>query len=181
MPVASPRKRWNARHAARTEREQPPCDWLVAQRDLLEPLARGRALDVAAGRGRHAFHLASLGFVVDAVDVSDVAVDTIERRRRREGATVRAYRAELPASAFPLPAYDVVLVVDFLERALFPRLEAAVAPGGVRIYEAFTRDHAGMRAEFALRPNELLHAFPALRVLRYRDTGPRAGVVARRA
>ena len=48
------------------EGQTPPTDWLLANEDLLP--RSGRALDVACGRGRHAFWLAERGLAVDAVD-----------------------------------------------------------------------------------------------------------------
>jgi hypothetical protein len=65
------------------------------------------------------------------------------------------------------------VVTNYLWRALFPALKAAVAPGGVLIYETFAQAHAALgrprRLEFLLRPGELIE------VLRDGDAGGRAG------
>ena len=42
----------------------------------------GRALDVACGDGRNALYLAQLGYMVDAIDVSDVAIDALRAHDR---------------------------------------------------------------------------------------------------
>ncbi|MGW2238456.1 class I SAM-dependent methyltransferase [Streptomyces sp. NPDC001759] len=52
-------------------------------------VAPGRALDLGCGPGRNALYLASLGFEVDAVDLSPVAVDWARERARETGAEVR--------------------------------------------------------------------------------------------
>ncbi|GAA2923760.1 class I SAM-dependent methyltransferase [Streptomyces enissocaesilis] len=52
-------------------------------------VAGGRALDLGCGPGRNALHLASLGFEVDAVDLSPTAVAWAEDRAREAGADVR--------------------------------------------------------------------------------------------
>ncbi|MGW0564693.1 class I SAM-dependent methyltransferase [Streptomyces sp. NPDC003016] len=52
-------------------------------------ITAGRALDLGCGPGRNALHLASLGFEVDAVDLSPTAVAWAEDRAREAGADVR--------------------------------------------------------------------------------------------
>ncbi|WP_351231901.1 class I SAM-dependent methyltransferase [Streptomyces sp. NPDC002133] len=54
-----------------------------ADRGLITP---GRALDLGCGPGRNALHLASLGFDVDAVDLSPAAIAWAEDRAREAGA-----------------------------------------------------------------------------------------------
>ena len=55
--------------------------------------------------------------------------------------------------------YDVVVVVHYLHRALFPALIAALAPGGVLVYETFTVAQAARgrptNPAFLLEPGEL--------------------------
>lgn len=55
-------------------------------RSLITP---GRALDLGCGPGRNALHLASLGFQVDAVDLSPAAISWAEERAREAGADIR--------------------------------------------------------------------------------------------
>ncbi|WP_406301415.1 class I SAM-dependent methyltransferase [Streptomyces sp. NBC_00885] len=52
-------------------------------------ITRGRALDLGCGPGRNALHLASLGFEVDAVDLSPAAIAWAGDRARAAGAEVR--------------------------------------------------------------------------------------------
>ncbi|WP_455358710.1 class I SAM-dependent methyltransferase [Streptomyces sp. SYSU K21746] len=73
-----------------------PVPFFVAKPDehLVSYLDRGlitggRALDLGCGPGRNALHLASLGFEVDAVDLSPAAVAWAEDRAREAGAEVR--------------------------------------------------------------------------------------------
>ncbi|MFF3541685.1 class I SAM-dependent methyltransferase [Streptomyces platensis] len=64
-----------------------PDEHLVSylERGLIAP---GRALDLGCGPGRNALHLASLGFTVDAVDLSPAAVAWAEDRAREAGARI---------------------------------------------------------------------------------------------
>ena len=71
------RERWNERYADGGLEPFPdaPAEWLVAHEALLP--GGGRALDVACGDGRNAVYLAQLGYMVDAIDVSDVAIGAL--------------------------------------------------------------------------------------------------------
>ncbi len=151
-----------------------PSEWLVDNRTLILSAAGRRALDVACGDGRNAAYLARLGFAVDAVDVSDVAVQAIQVAAADLGLAVHARRMDLAEVGLPAEAYDVIVQTYFLERGLFRALEEALAPGGILIAETFVRaDPAelGGRVDprFLLEPGELAATFTGLRVLRYQE------------
>jgi len=60
---------------------------------------------------------------------------------------------------WPEGVYDVVVVVHYLHRPLFPALQAALRPGGILVYETFTRAQAERgkptNPAFLLEPGEL--------------------------
>src|SRR6266568_7686133 len=65
---------------------------------LLDVVARrgsGVALDLGAGEGADAIRLAKLGYKVDAVEVSAVACEKIERFARSEGVCVNVRNEQL--------------------------------------------------------------------------------------
>src|SRR5437763_2642105 len=72
------RRYWNERHASAIFNDEP-APWLVEHQELIEKEPRGRALDIACGGGRNALFLAELGFEVDALDISDVAIERVRR------------------------------------------------------------------------------------------------------
>ena len=96
--------------------------------------ASGAALDLACGSGRHARYLAELGLQVEAVDRDAAALAQLEGVPR---VTTRC--ADLEAGAWPYAGctFDAIVVTNYLHRPLFPLLAAALAPGGVLIYETF--------------------------------------------
>lgn len=183
---------WNERY--RQEEAVPergPAPFLVEHIGLLP--GRGRALDVAMGTGRNALYLASLGYQVTGVDISPVAVDFCQREAQRRGLAVEAVCADVGAYPLPQAAFDVVLNFYFLDRPLCPRLAEALRPGGVLVFETFTREQrrygwGPQQDAFLLRPGELAQLFPNLETLVYREgtveseRGPKAvaGLVARR-
>jgi SAM-dependent methyltransferase len=162
----SARETWNARYRERGTAPGPPSAWLVANQALL----RGtRALDVACGTGRHARWLARLGFTVDALDISEVAIEALQGV-----AGVHARAVDLEREPLPTGAYDVVVLINYLQRDLFAGAAAALAPGGVLIGETVTRAHVeqlghSFDERFLLEPGELREAFGSLEVLRYEE------------
>jgi tellurite methyltransferase len=190
------RERWNRRWAGRgvPALTRPPARWLADNRDLLSAATpERRALDVACGDGRNAAFLAQLGFAVDAVDISDVAIDAIAAAAAARGLAITARRRDLEREPLPDGPYDAITVFNYLQRDLFGPLEAALSPGGILVYETFTAAHArelghDVDERYLLAPGELREAFPSLRVLRHREVidergdHPRAvaGLVARR-
>lgn len=136
-----------------THAAAPPSDWIVRWAPLLPPCAQ--VLDVACGHGRHARWLAGLGHHVTAVDRDPALLAPL-------AGLATTLVADLEADPWPLPGrtFDAVVVTNYLWRALLPALMAAVAPGGLLIYETFAQAHAALgrprRPEFLLRPGELI-------------------------
>ena len=179
---ASARERWNERYAGDgfCAFEAEPGEWLAEHAELLGELARERgaprALDVACGDGRNARLLAELGFAVDAIDVSDVAIGALTRAAAERGPAVRAAVADLERDGLPQGTWDVVVCMNYLQRDLFGALEGALEPGGLLLCETFARAHVeelgrSFNPAYVLERNELLRAFAGLHVRHYRE-GP---------
>lgn len=133
---------WNDFYGDRTKRVPffvaKPDESLVsyAERGLIAP---GRALDLGCGPGRNSLYLASLGFEVDAVDLSDEAIGWAAQRAREAGAEVRFHHGDAFALAGSVLTGPYDLIYDsgcfhhlpphrrISYRALLDRL---LAPGG---------------------------------------------------
>ena len=170
------REKWNRRYAERGLRPFPdrPSEWLEENRSLLIPAGAGRALDVACGDGRNSIYLARLGFTVDAVDISDVAVAALRAAAVDRGLAVHTRWMDLEVGSLPVARYDVIVQINYLQRELFRALERALTPGGIVIVETVTRAHVEelgnhFDPRFVLDHNELLRAFPDLHVRHYRE------------
>jgi len=147
-----------------------PVDWLAAHRDLLAAQPRGPALDVACGLGRHAMMLAGMGFTVDALDVSDTALESLDAQARRRGRAIHTERVDFRTDEWrPERSYQVVVDTYFLERSLFGRLADALAPGGLLFFETFMEGQPDCNPGFLLTPGELQSAFARLDVLDARE------------
>ena len=129
----------------------------------------GRALDIAAGAGRNARFLAEKGMAVEAVDISDAAVERLTGLHP----SISAIRADLDTWEIPENRYAIVLNIRYLNRRLFPYIREALIPGGVLIAETFLEspgeENHFSRRDFLLRENELLHGFLSLRIRYYAE------------
>ena len=159
-----------------------PSRWLVDHARVLP--SSGHALDVASGSGRNAFWLAARGLNTLAIDRSSSSVAEIRatasqlHRRDARPADHLPLRAEVvdlevEGATLPVSAFDVVVVVHYLHRALFPALKAALRPGGVLVYETFTRAQAQRgrptNPAFLLEPGELRTLVAPLEILFERE------------
>src|SRR3954463_15586819 len=151
--------------------------------------ARGgrlRALDVAMGTGRHALMMARAGLVTFGVDAKLSAVEAAGcggklggvqgggEPPRRERLRINAWCADVTQHPLRRGWFDVVVVTRYLQRDLFPQLRAAVAPGGLILYETFTTHQRALgrpptSPDHLLEPGELRVAFEAVDVLGYEE------------
>jgi SAM-dependent methyltransferase len=146
---------------------EEPSPWIRRWADLVLP--GGTVLDVACGRGRHLRWFARHGHPVVGVDRDADAIAAV----RDVGETVVA---DIENGPWPFAGrqFDAVIVTNYLWRALFPQLLAAVAPGGVLLHETFAQGNETVgkpsRPDFLLAPGELLRAYGGeLRVVAYED------------
>lgn len=163
----SERAKWDARYGTRLEAAAPaPSPFLTAHRALLPA---GRALDVAAGDGRHALWLARQGFAVDAIDLSHAGLVRLRAAARREQLEIDAVQADLEEYPLPTHRYAAVVNTRYLQRSLFAALRCSVRPGGVVAFETFLREQARIghprNPAFLLEPGELRDAFAGFEIL----------------
>jgi SAM-dependent methyltransferase len=119
----------------------------------------GSVLDLACGSGRHGRLFLERGHPVTFVDRDLSGTADLEGI-----AGVERIGADLEGAPWPLGErrYAGVVVVNYLWRPLLPALIAAIAQGGVLVYETFAagqeRYGSPRRREFQLNPGELLGA-----------------------
>jgi SAM-dependent methyltransferase len=166
-----------------------PARWVTEHANLLPPC--GDALDVACGRGRHALWLATRGYRVRAVDRDAALVHALAEKAAGRGLALRADVLDLESDSvtFGTDAFDVIIVVHYLHRPLFPVLARALRPGGTLVYETFLRQQASRgkptTPAFLLEPGELRDLVAPLEIVVERegeyDGRFVASVVARRS
>ncbi|MDP2240723.1 MAG: class I SAM-dependent methyltransferase [Burkholderiales bacterium] len=146
-----------------------PSAWVCRWAGLVP--AGGRVLDVAAGGGRHARYFAARGHPAEAVDRNAAALAGLAGIPN-----ITTTCADLESGPWPYAGqtFAGIVVANYLHRPLFPHLLAALAPGGVLIYETFAagNEKYGRPAnpDFLLQPGELLELVRGrLGVIAYED------------
>ncbi|MDF9811088.1 class I SAM-dependent methyltransferase [Streptomyces sp. SPB162] len=121
------------------------------ERGLIAP---GRALDLGCGPGRNALHLASLGFEVDAVDLSPAAITWAEDRAREAGADIRFHCADAFTATGLNGPYDLIHDSGCFHHlpphrrvSYLALLDRALAPGGHLALTCFAAGETGMGSE----------------------------------
>jgi dihydroneopterin aldolase len=161
--------------AAHRSTESRPASFLLEQSHRL---SKGRALDLAAGKGRNSLHLLRHGMAVEALDRDEAGLNALLAAAQAgglSGLTTRTLDLEQDADNPPNlghEQYDVIVVFFYLFRPLFGPIMQALKAGGVLVYETFLIDnyfkyHHPRRWEFCLAHNELLRLTSSLRVLHY--------------
>lgn len=192
---------WDAKHglAANEVAAEAPAGILT---ELWSLLPAGPVLDLACGRGRNALFLAGNGAKhgrhVTAVDWSGAALDILEERAKAQNIAVRRIQridetktparagidllqVDLEAAALPPNRYSVILCVRYLQRSLFPQISRALRPGGMLLFETYTRaqlDFSGGPRDPAhlLNTGELRRVFPELETVFYRELRAEQGI-----
>jgi cyclopropane fatty-acyl-phospholipid synthase-like methyltransferase len=148
-----------------------PNAWLEAQAIRLK--AGSRVLSLGEGEGRNAVWLATQGHRIEAVDGSSVGLEKAQRLAATRGVTIQATVADL-ATFVPAPgAYDAVVLIFLhlplpLRALVHARAQAALAPGGVLVIEAFTPRQLAFtsggpkQVEALYEPETLRQDFPGI-------------------
>jgi tellurite methyltransferase len=198
MPASNPSNLpsdWDARHrAAALGTPDEPASFV---RELLPLLPTGPALDLACSAGRHTLLLAARQQEVTAVDSSSAGLDILERRARDAGLAISRVRspekivasrrgidlihADLERAILGAYSFSLIVCVQYLQRSLFGQMERALAPGGMLLFETYTRAQlefpGGPRnPDHLLELGELRTAFPSLRLLFYRELRAGKGI-----
>lgn len=147
--------------------------------NYLPIIPRGKALDVAMGKGRNAIYLASQGFEVTGLEMDRESISICQDEANKKGIRIDARCVDLEdleSYQIESSAYDVIICFYYLQRNLIPRMKEALKTGGFILYETFLIDQHlktghPKRREYCFEHNELLKLFPDFRIHLYRE-GP---------
>lgn len=143
---------------------------------LINNLARfpkGKALDIACGRGRNTLYLAAQGYAAEGFDRDPEAIAFLNAEAQRRGLSCAGTEADLEGER-PLPEtrYDLITCFYYLDRNIVPEMKSHLKVGGVLVYETFLIDQHEKfgkpgRKTFCWDHNELLRSFFDLQILFY--------------
>ena len=170
----SNKERWNLKYEGTTYiYGKEPTAFLNEKLSLLK---KGKALVLAMGEGRNAVYLAENGFDVTGVDISAVGIEKCERLAEERGVVVNSVVADLTDYDMGSEQYDLITNFYFFDKSILPEVIDSLKPGGIFIFETYSRDHSKhskfgpKNPDYLVKPNELLEIFKSLRILYYEDT-----------
>lgn len=114
----SDRQKWDNKYRQKPDllKMRPPSPML---QKYLHFSTGKQALDLACGSGRNTLFLASKGYHVDAVDISRVALAHL--RQQVHNSSVSLIEADLDTFVPEQERYDLVVMANYLDRALIER------------------------------------------------------------
>ncbi len=167
--------KWNNKHKERLADMAEP---LPSERlnTLFAYLNGGKALDLACGLGGNSLFLADRGYEVEAIDISETAIEFVqelaEKKRLKINASVMDL-TELENLPFQKGTFDFVVIAYYLDRSLFPYVKGVIKEGGhffmETYYDSQKLERGRVSKQFRLRPNELLKEFRGWKVLFYEE------------
>ncbi|MEA1956242.1 MAG: methyltransferase domain-containing protein [Campylobacterota bacterium] len=159
------KQRWNIRHVKKPMRHKVS-DIL---KGYIEHSKVGDALDLACGTGRNTHFLDELGFMVDAVDLSDYALSQI-----RDTKNINKIEVDLDFYDLQKNSYDLIVNTNYLNRRLMQQMQESLKKDGLLIFETFIQAHTkpeqgSMNPDYLLQSNELLDVFKELEIIYYEE------------
>jgi len=100
------------------------------------------ALDLACGAGRNTLFLAKKGFKIFALDISNIALDTVEKLVQKENVEdlVHTSLSDLDEFAPEMPLYDLIIMSNYLDRDLIQRAKVGLKKDGLFFIETYMDD-----------------------------------------
>ena len=162
--------RWNKKYDTEVYLfGEKPIPFLV---DNIHILKKGKALDVAMGEGRNGVYLATQGFDVTGLDISEKGLEKAHALAAKNNVKIKTQVVDLETVEFEPDSYDLIICTYYMNRGLFKKFYDALKPEGMVLVETYNIDYLKYRefnAKWALNTNELLDIFKEMRIYRYRD------------
>lgn len=123
---------------------------------IVEKTKGKKALDVASGAGRNSIYLANNGFDVEALDISSVALEVLNNKGFKN---ISCKLVDLDEYEILKNNYDLIVMTNFLDRNLIPKLSNALKINGVLFIETYMEDELNEKIssnpDFLLKKDEL--------------------------
>ena len=144
--------------------------------ETVKGMKSGKALDLGMGQGRNAIYLAKKGWNVTGVDIADEAVALALKRAKESEVTIDARVVPMETFDFGINKWDLIVHVyeGCFDYARVNKIEKALKPGGVLVFEFFHRD-AGIemkRPTFGCETNavkSVVEQVGGFKILRYTE------------
>ncbi|GJL79570.1 MAG: hypothetical protein NPINA01_25590 [Nitrospinaceae bacterium] len=162
------KSRWDRKYDTETYIfGKTPIAFLVENLDLLP---KGKTLDIAMGEGRNGVYLATKGFDVLGLDISEKGLQKAHQLAKAQNVEIETRVVDLETHTLEKNTYDLIICTYYMQRDLFPQFKDALKPGGMALVETYNMDYlkySRFNPKWLLNTNELLEIFKDFKVIRY--------------
>ena len=169
------RNKWNEKHMERISLLKDPAP-NPRLKNLSAYLSGGNALDLACGLGGNSFFLARMNYQVQAIDISDVAINSIQEQASKYNLKIHPQvidLTELTNLNWENSPFSLVIISYYLDRSLFPIVKSIIKEDGYLFMETFYQspldENQGVSNQYKLHPKELLTEFADWTVLYFEE------------
>jgi len=124
--------------------------------NILSLVKGKKALDIACGAGKNSLHLANMGFDVVALDISSVALETLDEY---EYSNIKTKLTDLEGFTPLENSYDLIVMTNYLDRELIPKLLKTLTKDGILFIETYMEHESNSKKssnpDFLLQKEEL--------------------------
>lgn len=115
-----------------------------------------KALEIACGTGRNSIYLAQNGFNVDAYDISNIAIDFLNKQNIKN---LNTFVEDLENFTPKTNYYDFIVQTNYLDRTIIPNLKVALKKEGILYIETYMDSEINQKQpsnkSFLLQKDEL--------------------------
>ena len=135
--------RWNSKYETEVYLfGEKPIPFLV---DNVHLLRKGKVLDIAMGEGRNGVYLATQGFEVLGLDISEKGLAKAHNLAKKNKVTIETKVVDLESFTLEPNSYDVILCTYYMQKDLFKQFQSALKPGGMIVVETYNVDYPEIR------------------------------------
>lgn len=151
--------KWNKKYedTPKLLQDRKPSQKLV---DFISKCKGKKALEIACGAGRNSIFLAENNFLVEALDISEVAINALKDKGYKN---IDAKIVDLDNFIPKENSYDLIVMTNFLDRKLIPHLADALKKDALLIIETYMEDDENEKPssnpDFLLKKGELKSFF----------------------
>lgn len=149
------KQKWNEKYknTPKLLEDRTPSEKLVG---IIKNCKGKKALEIACGSGRNSIFLAQQGFEVDALDISEVA---LEKLKQKDFPNIHVKIVDLDEFIPPKNSYDLIVMTNFLDRKIISSLKNALKKDGILFIETYMEDKENEKPDsnpdFLLKKGEL--------------------------
>ncbi|WP_462408472.1 class I SAM-dependent methyltransferase [Neobacillus sp. Marseille-QA0830] len=170
------RSKWNGKYRERLNHNRGQPETNPRLKHLSSYLTGGEALDLACGLGGNSQFLARMNYQVQAVDISEVAIDYIKELVAVHNLTINSRICDLSKLdniSLKKSLYDLVVMTYYLDRSLFSAVKDSIKHYGFIFIETFYMspqpENQSVSDQYKLKSQELLTVFRDWKVLFFEE------------